>query len=240
MGFFYTIFYQPIYNLLVFFVAVLPGHDLGLAIIALTILTKVILFPLTFQTLKSQRDMQALQPKIAAIKEQYKDQKEIQAQELMKVYKEHKVNPLGSCLPLLVQIPIFLAIFQVLRAQLIGVDATKLYSFIPNPGVLNTHFFGLVDLTTVSIAFAIVAAILQYLQVKTSIVPKPAKEVSQTPGALDEDMAASMQRMTMYFIPAMTLLAGCTTLPAGVTLYWAVTTGITIIFNQAFLPKAKK
>src|SRR3989339_1785307 len=107
MSWFYTIFYQPIYNLLVFLYDVVPGADMGVAIILVTIIVKGITFPLTYRSLKSQKDLQLIQPKIEALKEKYKDNKEEMAKELMAVYKEYKVNPLASCLPLLIQLPIF-------------------------------------------------------------------------------------------------------------------------------------
>ncbi len=237
MGFFFTIFYQPIYNLLVLLATILPGNDLGWSIIGLTVIIKAALFPLTFKTMKAQREMKELQPKINAIKEQYKDEKEKMAQELMAIYKEHKVNPLGSCLPILVQIPIFIAIFQVLRGDLSAVHADVIYGFIPATDVMHTQFLGAIDLAAISIPLAILAAGLQYYQVRTSLPIKPAAEVKKSSGALDEDMAATMQRFTLYFIPAMTLIVGSTTLPAGVMIYWITTTIVTIALNKKFLPK---
>lgn len=237
MGFFFTVFYQPVYNLLVLLSTLLPGNDLGFAIIGLTLIIKGALFPLTYKTMKAQREMQALQPKINEIKATYKDDKEKMSQELMKVYKDHKVNPFGSCLPLLIQIPIFLGIFRVLQGDLTSIHAETLYGFVASPEAFNIMMFGVVDLTKIFIPFAVLAAGLQYWQVRSSLPAKPAKEVSKTPGALDEDVAANMQRMMLYFIPGITLLVGSTTLPAGVMVYWIMTTVVTVALNKIFLPK---
>lgn len=237
MGFFFTVFIQPVYNLLVLLASILPLDDLGFAIIGLTVIVKGALFPLTYKTMKSQREMQALQPKIADIRATYKDDKETMSKELMKVYKDHKVNPFGSCLPLLVQIPIFLAIFRVLQGDFTSIHSEVLYDFVVAPEAFNTMFLGLVDLTKVFIPFAVVAAALQYWQVRTSLPPKPVKEAGKTTGTLDEEVAANMQRMMLYFIPAITLLVGSTTLPAGVMIYWIMSTVITVALNKIFLPK---
>ena len=237
MGFFFTVFYQPVYNLLVLLATILPGNDLGLAIIALTLIIKGALFPLTFKTMKAQRDMKALQPKIVAIKEEYKEDKEKMSQELMKVYKENKVNPLGSCLPMLIQIPIFLAMFRVLQGDFTSIHGDVLYGFVVAPDVLHTVFLGFIDLTKIFAPLAVIAAALQYWQVRSSMPPRPVKEAGKTSGSLDEEMAANMQRMMLYFIPGITLLIGTTTLPAGVVLYWIVTTLVTVVLNKMFLPK---
>ena len=104
---FNTILYEPIYNLLIYFYNIVPGNDIGLAIICLTVLIKLVLMPLSLQAVRSQKTLQDLQPKMDALKKQYKDSKEKLAAETMKLYKEQKVNPLSSCLPLLIQFPFF-------------------------------------------------------------------------------------------------------------------------------------
>ena len=114
-GIFFTLLTQPMYNALIWLYSVLPGNDLGVAIILLTVIIKLILWPFTGQSLKSQTAMQQLQPKIEEVKEKYKNDKEGQAKVMMALYKEEKVNPFSSCLPLLVQLPILLALYTVLR-----------------------------------------------------------------------------------------------------------------------------
>jgi YidC/Oxa1 family membrane protein insertase len=91
----------------------------GIAIILLTILVKVVLLPLTIKQTRSMIAMQKIQPEIKKLQEKYKDDKEKLSQEMMKFYKENKVNPLGGCLPLLLQLPIFFALFSVLRTYLL-------------------------------------------------------------------------------------------------------------------------
>jgi YidC/Oxa1 family membrane protein insertase len=96
----------------------LVGGSWGLAIVGLTVLIRGILVPLTYRQLKSMQEMQRLAPQMQEIKERYKDDKQRQQQELMKFYQENKINPLASCLPLLLQLPVFISLFYMLRTDL--------------------------------------------------------------------------------------------------------------------------
>jgi YidC/Oxa1 family membrane protein insertase len=238
MGIFNAVFYQPLYNLLIWFYEVLPFGGIGLAIIVLTIVIKGVLFPLTYKTLQGQKGMRDLQPKIKAIREKYKDDKEKQAQELMAVYKDNKVNPFASCLPLIVQLPIFFALYRVLRDGLGEINMELLYAFIPNPGTIDAMWLG-IDLAEVSILLAVLAAAAQYVQVKTTMAMKPPADVSGSSGAMDENMAANMSKMMLYFMPAMTLIIGVTSLPGGLMLYWLATTFITVLLYWIFVNEKK-
>jgi YidC/Oxa1 family membrane protein insertase len=116
---FQVIFYQPILNLVIFLYNYVTFQDLGLAIIILTIIIKALLWPLSKKSIKSQKALQEIQPKIDELKKEYKDNKQEMGQALMRLYKENKVNPFSSCLPLLIQLPFFIAVFQVFKD---GVD----------------------------------------------------------------------------------------------------------------------
>jgi len=105
-------------SVLVFIHDHLPGSSWGLAIVLLTVLIRAVLVPLTLRQLKSMQEMQRLAPEISALKEKYKDDKQRQQQEIMKFYQEHKINPLASCLPLLLQLPVFISLFYMLRTDL--------------------------------------------------------------------------------------------------------------------------
>jgi YidC/Oxa1 family membrane protein insertase len=236
MEIFQIVFYQPIYNLLLWFYDVLPFGGIGLAIIAVTLLIKGLLFPFTFKMLKSQRAMQEIQPKIAEIREKYKDDREKMAMELMSVYKDNNVNPMASCLPLIIQLPIFWALYRALRDGVTEIDPELLYSFVPNPGTVESMFLG-INLAEISITLAVLAAIAQYFQVKRTMARRPVKEVAKKPGAKDEALMANMTKMMLYFIPAMTLMIGVTSMPGGVMLYWLATTFLTVLLYTIFLPK---
>src|SRR5271167_3891182 len=105
-------------EILVFIHAHLVGSSWGLAIVMLTVFIRAILVPVTYRQLKSMQEMQRLAPQMSAIKEKYKDDKQRQQQEIMKFYKEHKINPLASCLPFALQLPVFISLFYMLRTDL--------------------------------------------------------------------------------------------------------------------------
>src|SRR5256886_15460947 len=105
-------------SIMVFIHNNLVGGSWGLAIIGLTVVIRAVLVQLTFRQLKSMQEMQRLAPQIQALKEKYKDDKQRQQQEIMSFYREHKINPLASCLPLLLQIPVFISLFYMLRTDL--------------------------------------------------------------------------------------------------------------------------
>lgn len=230
------ILYKPLYNLLVAAYTYIPGHDIGVAIIVLTILIRLVLITFTKSQLKSQKAMQDLQPKLEAIKSQYKDNKEKMSQEMMKLYKEEKVNPFSSCLPLLVQLPIFLAVYHVFQAGLSASPTNLVYSFLPNPGHLNAVSFGFFDLSKPNIILAVLAALSQFWQTKMLMAP-PVPKVAKSPGAKDEDMMATINKQMMYTMPLMTLIIGIK-LPAGLALYWLTTTLFSVA-QQYFVLKNK-
>src|SRR2546422_187486 len=105
-------------SIMVFIHDHLVGSSWGLAIVGLTVVFRAVLVPLTFRQLKSMQEMQRLAPQIGALKEKYKDDKQRQQQEIMKFYRENKINPLASCFPLLLQLPVFIPLFYMLRTDL--------------------------------------------------------------------------------------------------------------------------
>jgi len=233
---FYTIFYQPILNLLVGLYNILPGHDLGVAIVVLTLLIKVILLPFANKSLKSQKALQILQPKIKEIQTKYKDDKQRLTQELLELYKREKVSPFSSLIPLLIQLPILIALYRVLIKGLSEEKLSGLYSFIYNPEHLNTISFGILNLSEKNLTLAVLAGIAQFIQSKMLVQQKPPEEVSKKPGAKDEAMLSIMNKQMLYFMPAFTVLIGAT-LPSGLTFYWFLSTVLTIIQQYIFFRK---
>lgn len=221
--------YTPMLNLLVFFYTVIPGQDLGLAIIALTLLVRLVLHPSYANSLRSQHDLQRIQPYVDKIREEFKSDPQKQSQAIMAVYKEHKVSPLGSCLPLLIQLPIVLALYRVFVAGLNGASLGHLYSWFPNPPAeLHTIFLGFVDLAHPSIYFAIAAGLSQFWQswLTQKLSPTPAKAI----GGFNP-------QIILYMLPVMTAVISLT-LPAALSLYWTASTVIMgiqqIIIHKSF------
>ncbi|OIO08252.1 hypothetical protein COX21_03605 [Candidatus Falkowbacteria bacterium CG23_combo_of_CG06-09_8_20_14_all_41_10] len=221
---FQTVFYQPILNLLIFLYNTISFHDLGLAIIFLTIVIKAVLWPLSQKSIKAQKSLQDLQPKINALKKEYKDDKQKQGQAMIQLYKEHKINPFSSCLPLLIQLPFLIAVFQVFRDGLNN-KLNLVYPFIERPEAINAMAFGFLDLSKPNIYLAILAGLAQFWQAKMMITKKAA---IKTEGSKDEDMAAIMNKQMLYFMPALTVFIGWT-LPGGLTMYWFIVTLLTAV-----------
>ena len=223
--------YNPIFNVLVFFYNIVP--DIGVAIIIVTLIIRLILFPSTLKSLRSNREMQALQPKINALREKYKDDKEKQSKELMKLYSKHKVNPLSSCLPLLIQAPILIAMYRVFLIGITEQDFSILYPFIASPGYIDPLFLGLIDLSaTHNIVMALIAGGLQFWQSWMMSKKRKKKEAengeedkkkNEDPKQKAGDLAQGLTKNMMYLFPLVTIWFGYT-LPAGLSLYWIVTT----------------
>jgi YidC/Oxa1 family membrane protein insertase len=230
---FETFFYQPILNLLIFLYNIVPGHDLGIAIILLTIIVKFALLPLTKKQLQSQKALQELQPKIDEIKKKYKDKKEEMGKAMMDVYKNNKVNPLSSCLPVLVQMPFLFAIFKVFRDGFENGAFDLLYPFISRPESIDYFSFGIVDLAkNHNIYLAVAAGLAQFYQGKLMQTKRPSPKVD---GSKDEDMAAIMNKQMMVFMPFLTAMISYQ-FSAGLALYWFISTCL-LVFQQLFIFK---
>lgn len=231
---FNAIIYQPIFNLFVWLYSIIP--DVGAVILIVTLVVKIILYPLTKKSIQAQKELTDLQPKLEALKQKHKGDQQTIAAETMKLYKEHKVNPFGSCLPLLVQLPIFLALYWVFQAGLTSNDFNLLYPFVSNPGTLNTTSLGFLDLSKPNGVLAVLAGLAQFWQAKMMIAKRPPKAAGA--GGKDEDMAAMMNKQMLYFMPILTVFIGFS-FPGGLALYWLFSTIFTIL-QQYLLFKEHK
>jgi len=213
-SFLYTeVLWRPLFNGLVFFYNILPGHDLGAAIIVLTIAIRLVLAPLLLKAQAAQKKMALIQPELKRIQAQHKNNKEAQSKALMELYAAHNVNPFSGCLVLLIQLPILIALFQVFRRGLDAASLIYVYGFLSRPAVLHAVAFGFLDLTRGNIWLGVIAAATQFFQTKLS-APPPAPE-----GATGGDFAKALQWQTTYFFPLLILLWSYS-LPAALTLYW--------------------
>ena len=222
---FNVILYQPLLNALILLYAYIPGNDFGIAVIVLTLLINFILYPLGVQGIKSQKAMQELQPKIKELQAKHKDDKEKQARAVMELYKKEKINPLSGCLPLLIQLPILIALYHLFWHGLNADNMVHLYSFAPVFSEINTTFLGLVDLGKPSSILAILAGITQFFQTKM-IIPKTKK-----PKKNDGQMAQfsdMMQKQMLYFLPIFIVFI-LWNLPSALALYLIVVSLFTIV-----------
>lgn len=224
---------QPILNIFVGLYDIIP--DVGLVIFLITIIIKLLLYPLTKKSIIAQKSLTELQPKMEELKKKYKDDQQKLAQETMLLYKEHKVNPFGSCLPILVQIPVFFALYYVIREGLNGEAITGLYPFIPNPGTINPVSLGIFNLHTPSPVLAVLAGAAQFWQTKM-MMRKPAPKAAGEAGK-DENMMAMVNKQMLYIMPVMTVFIGLQ-FPGGLALYWFLSTLLTAV-QQLVLFKKK-
>ena len=239
-------FYKPIHNALIFIVSVIPGHSLALAIILVTLIIRTILLVPSQHAMRSQRRIQDIQPKIEAIKKKYHGNQEKIAMETMKIWQENKVNPLGSCLPLLVQFPILIALFYTIKDGLNPDKVALLYEFQRDFSLsgINPGFLGIFDLTKIDIYFfPITVGILQFTQMKLALQRKKNKKddkKEKKPAKKDgkQDLSGDMERankMMIYFMPIM-IAFFTASIPCGVGLYWGTSTlygiGQQIVVNR--------
>ena len=207
-----TIFYQPIYNLLILGSAILPTHDVGLSIVLVTVLLRVITFPIMHRAVVVQRKMKELEPHIQNIREQHKNNTQEQGVKIMALYKEHGVNPFSGFASLFIQIPVIYALYQVV--QDIAIVPALLYSITPVPPMLNTMFLGIVDITQSSVVLAVAAGLFQFLQANMRCrMSSPAETKSSF-----HRLYAHAAIQTKYF-PVIVFIGY--SLLAAVSLYWA-------------------
>ena len=231
---FFTLIVQPMINFLTAIHGILPQIDFGIAIIILTILIRLILFPLNWKSIKIQKKMSIVQEKMNQIKNTVKDQEQ-QAMQIMNLYKTEKVNPFSSCLPLLIQLPFLWAVFMVFRDGLSGHYLNFVYSFVYRPETINTISFGFIDLAKPNVVLAVLAGLAQFWQAKMMTTKRP--EVKNE-ASKDEDMMAMMNKQMLYIMPALTVFIGLS-FPGGLALYWLITTVLTAL-QQLYLFKQKE
>lgn len=231
MDFYNILLYKPLFNALIFIYNYIPGKDFGLAIITLTVAIKFLLVPLSIKAVKSQKRLQEVQPKLKEIQQKYQNNKEVQAQKLLEVYKTEKINPFGGLFVTLIQLPILIALYSVFSHGLQSDQLSNLYNFVANPGQITASFLGIIDLAKPNIAFAAIAGFVQFLQTKT-MLPK-----STSLSEKEEQFMKMMNMQMTYVMPVMTFFI-LFALPSALGLYWIVS-GIFSTIQQYFILKTK-
>jgi len=223
---FNLILYQPLFNALILFYQYLPGRDFGIAVIVLTLLIRLILYPSMAQSLRSQKALSALQPKIQEIQKKYKQDLAKQSRAMIELYKKEKISPLSGIFPLLIQLPILIALYRLFWKGFEAKQMVFLYSFIPNPGQIDPTFLNLLDLAKPSIILAVLAGVFQYFQGRGMVVSQSAlKNPSLKKGVGFSEM---LQKQMLYFFPVLTVFI-LWNLPSAIGLYWITTTVFSIV-----------
>ncbi len=263
MNIFELVVVQPIFNLLIGLYAILPGQDFGIAIIVFTVIVRFLLYPLTRSMLHQSKAMRKLQPELAKIKKQSKGNKQAESLAMMELYKKHGVNPFRSIGILLIQLPIFIALFQVIqiftnnRAQieqytysfLAGIDSIK--QIIQDPSSFNEKLFGFIDLTQSAFAngqiniflvlLAVIAGITQYIMTKQTMPQTESKrrirdimaEAAEGKQADQAEMNAIVMQRMGKILPFFMFFI-MVSVPGALALYYAVS-NIVAVGQQAYL-----
>jgi YidC/Oxa1 family membrane protein insertase len=222
------IFYRPILNLLIFFYNTIGYHDLGIAIILVTLFIRLVLYPFFHTGAKQQMLMQRIQPKIKDIQAKHKEDRDAQAKALMELYKEHGVNPFSGMLLLIIQIPILLTFYWVIRSGIGTAQITGLYSFVMVPQHINTIFLGFINLANPNFILILAAALAQYFQAKLAIYRSPTNT-----GTLSQ--AEKIARQMVFVGPIITILVFYN-FPAALGLYWLMSSLFSVV-QQYFVNK---
>lgn len=244
-SFFDQILVFPIINILVvIYEGLLFLHipySLGFSIILLTVLLRFILYPITVSQLKASQKMQAMAPHLSRIKDKHKGNTQVIQQETMRLYKEHGINPMAGCLPLLIQLPVFFAIYSVftkiisLAQDKVVLEINKIVYFdgfkLTSPW--DPTFFGLslgknpaqiIESVPFILLVPIITGFLQYVQSKMLIPKKDEKDLQlQKEKKKEEDFSSVFQKQSLYMFPVMIGFFSYT-FPIGLSLYWNVFT----------------
>ncbi len=261
MNIWFTFLYQPLVNALIAFYKILGGN-LGLAIIGLTVSIRGALTPLTLPSLKAAKKIKELQPKLEKLKKKHKGNKTKFAKAQLELYKKHGANPMGGCLPQIIQIVILIALFRAFSQVLVAdgdvvsklnevlypflklaedvqVNSRFLYLDLTKPDRISLPFslsFGKIVVDKVPGIFLLGAAAVQFISSKVMMptVKKEKKAAKKTPQK-EDDMASLMQEQMLYLMPAMTILVGFS-FPSGLVLYW-LTFSLFMLAQQKLMGK---
>jgi len=240
--------YQPLANILILLYQNIPGNDFGVAIIVLTGLVRLLLYPISVKSIKSQRALAEIQPEVEKVQKEYQKDKERQAKEMLNVYKKAKINPFSGLFLLLVQVPVLLALYKVILNVQTSEFTNILYDFVSFSGEIDPLFLGIINLAKVGItqtngetfflfgnlALILGAGLSQFFQAKMMINQKSFKGKKKNNPAME--MAGKMQKSLIYFFPLLTIFV-LINLPLAIGLYWLVSSLFSIAQQHFVLKK---
>jgi len=224
---FNIVIHDPLYNALVFLISVVPYADVGIAVILLTVLVKLILFPFAKQAIETQFTVRKITPELEKIKKEYKDDQQEQVKRTLALYKENDIHPLSGFLVILIQLPIILGLYWIFfKGGLPQIDVSSLYTFMKAPMEVNMQFLSIVDMGGKSIVLALLAGATQFIHARIAIV---IPEVTTKPGeSLKDDLMRSMHIQMKYVLPVIVGVIAYT-ISAAVALYWTTSNVFTIV-----------
>lgn len=263
-----TIVVQPIFNLLIGIYSLIPGGDFGVALIVFTIIVRLLMWPLLKKQLHQTRAMQKMQPELAQIKKKAKGNRQLEAMMMMELYKKHDISPFRSIGVLFIQLPIFIALFQVIRIFTDNRDQIENFTYeilkglepvrnlINDPGSFNENLFNAIDLTQSAIGgnsinitifiLAVLAAVTQYVMSK-QIAPKSdgkrlrdiLNEAADGKQASQGEMNAAVMGKMTKFMPVMMFFI-MINLPGALVLYYTISNVVAIMQQRSVLELDKE
>ena len=231
---FTAIIYRPFYNGLVFLVGILPTHDVGVAVVTMTILVRFVLFPLSRRAVTAQLAMKKIGPEVEKLKEKFKDKPEEQGRAIFALYKERGVHPFAGFVLILVQLPILLGLYWIF-SRVFGAAGHRHPAFVlfrarAHRGQHGISRFHQYELAQHIIPLAITAALSQFIYTRLSM--GPSEKSSPVEASLSGDMAKSFEVQARYVLPAIVGVIGFS-LASAAPLYW--TTSNTFMILQEYL-----
>ena len=263
MNIFDLLIIQPIFNLLIGLYSIIPGGDFGISVILFTIMVRFALYPLLKRQLHQTKLMRKLQPELKRIKKATKGNRQLESMQMLELYKKHGVSPFRSILILLIQLPIFIALYNVIQIFTLHRDQIGAFTYnflegvpaisqlIKHPDQFNEKLLGFVDLTKpaigshgvdlVLVLLAIVAAITQYIMSKQTMPQTEGKkrlrdimsEAANGKQADQADMNAAVMGKMMKFLPIFMFFI-MISIPGAIALYYGVS-NIVAVLQQSYL-----
>lgn len=263
---FETIILKPIFNALLLLYSLIPGGDFGIAIILFTIIIRTVLYPLVRSQLRQTKRMRKMQPELAKIKKAAKGNKQIEAMQQMELYKKYGIKPFRSILVLIIQLPIYIGLYQVIRIISLHRDqvATLTYDvlekigpiqkIIEEPNSFNHTMLGFIDLTKVAVSntgiditlvvLAVISAVTQYIMTKQTMPTGKStkkfrdimKEATEGKEPNQTEMNAVMMNNMMKFMPIMMFFI-MMSLPGALALYYTASNLVAVGQQHYLLTK---
>lgn len=232
--------YKPLYNGLILLMHYVPWIDAGVAIIILTIVVKLILFPLSKKSVTTQLKMKKVEGELAAMKEKYKDDKQEQARQTMEIYKKEGINPFMGILLLFIQLPIIIALYRVfLSSGFPKINTSLLYPFVFThvPHAVNIYFLNLINISSKSLILAILAGVTSFIQIRYSMPPSPKKDPAAAPKSpsFKDDLARSMNMQMRYIFPILAFFISWS-ISGAIAIYW-ITSNVFTLAQELFIRK---
>lgn len=226
---FHNVLYVPIYNLLIFFVDIVPNGDVGIAVIIVTIIVKLIVAPFSVSAMKTQRRMKFIEPQMKELREKYKGDRQELAMKTMELYKNNGIKPFSSILATFLQLPIIIALYLVFRHEhLLSPNASLIYHFVALPTHISPLFLGYFPTTGHTIILAALAAAAQFLQARITI-PVPEKDAN---ASSTEEFTRAMSMQSRFILP---VIIGVIAYTAGALALYFITSSIAGIIQEYYI-----